>query len=181
MENFRFAITSIIILALIGFALYWAVMTIQSGTEHNTSREIKQLENENADLKKENKKLKDDLVALEQELENLKPKDLEKEQSINIQNNPPVITPEHKAIIDELKELVADNISLKLKSRGTRVGTIQKFLNIYNKTSNKVDNDYGATTQNSVKAFQKDQGLPADGEAGVSTFNKMISWLETQR
>ncbi|MBU0999326.1 peptidoglycan-binding protein [Patescibacteria group bacterium] len=69
---------------------------------------------------------------------------------------------------------------MKLKSRGTRVGTVQNFLNIYNNTSDKVDNDYGTSTQKAVTAFQKDQGLNADGEAGSGTFNKMISWLKKQ-
>ena len=69
---------------------------------------------------------------------------------------------------------------MKLKSTGTRVGTVQNFLNLYNKTSNKIDNDYGASTVASVALFQKAQGLTSDGQAGASTFNKMISWLEKQ-
>ncbi|MDE2031162.1 MAG: peptidoglycan-binding protein [Patescibacteria group bacterium] len=69
---------------------------------------------------------------------------------------------------------------MKLKSTGSRVGTVQNFLNIYNNTSSKVDNDYGASTQKAVMAFQKDQGLSADGQAGSSTFAKMISWLKKQ-
>jgi peptidoglycan hydrolase-like protein with peptidoglycan-binding domain len=69
---------------------------------------------------------------------------------------------------------------MKLSSSGTRVGTVQNFLNLYNKTSNKIDNDYGASTVKSVAAFQKAQGLTADGQAGSSTFSKMISWLKKQ-
>ncbi|MCE9548824.1 peptidoglycan-binding protein [Candidatus Nomurabacteria bacterium] len=69
---------------------------------------------------------------------------------------------------------------MKEKSRGTRVGTVQTFLNIYNGTTKKVDNDYGAGTKADVIKFQKAVGLTADGEAGPSTFAKMIDWLETQ-
>ncbi|PIR68691.1 hypothetical protein COU48_02755 [Candidatus Nomurabacteria bacterium CG10_big_fil_rev_8_21_14_0_10_03_31_7] len=69
---------------------------------------------------------------------------------------------------------------MKLKSIGTRVGTVQNFLNVYNKTSNKIDNSYGASTQKAVASFQKTQGMTADGEAGPSTFSKMIDWLKKQ-
>jgi peptidoglycan hydrolase-like protein with peptidoglycan-binding domain len=67
---------------------------------------------------------------------------------------------------------------MKEKSQGTRVGTIQTFLNIYNNTSKKIDNDYGASTKADIIKFQKNEGLTADGGAGPSTFRKMIDWLK---
>ena len=67
---------------------------------------------------------------------------------------------------------------MKEKSYGTRVGTIQTFLNIYNNTTKKVDNDYGAGTKTDVIKFQKAEKITADGEAGPSTFLKMIDWLK---
>ena len=57
---------------------------------------------------------------------------------------------------------------------------MQNFLNIYNNTSNKIDNDYGANLKKTVTDFQKSEGVTADGEAGASTFNKMIDWLKKQ-
>ena len=81
-------------------------------------------------------------------------------------------------LANELQKLVDKKIVLKLKSSGSAVGTVQKFLNLYNKTSNKVDNDYGLTTVNAVKAFQKSQGLSVTGQCGESTYKKMISWLK---
>ncbi|PIZ53219.1 hypothetical protein COY25_03820 [Candidatus Uhrbacteria bacterium CG_4_10_14_0_2_um_filter_41_7] len=70
---------------------------------------------------------------------------------------------------------------MKAKSSGTIVGVVQEFLNIYNKTSNRIDNDYGPGTQKAVTAFQKAQGITADGEAGPGTFRKMIDWLKKQK
>ncbi|MEJ0002231.1 MAG: peptidoglycan-binding domain-containing protein [bacterium] len=55
---------------------------------------------------------------------------------------------------------------MKAKEADASVGNVQKFLNLYFKTSNKIDNDYGASTQKAVASFQKDQGLKADGFAG---------------
>lgn len=86
----------------------------------------------------------------------------------------------HQDLIDELQELIDDNVLMKKGSRGTRVGTVQKFLNIYNGTDSKVDNDFGGTTENQIKAFQKSEGISADGQAGPGTYKKMIEWLNKQ-
>ncbi len=95
------------------------------------------------------------------------------------QTNPtPVVTGEYGELKSALQKLIDDNVLMKEGSRGTRVGTVQQFLNIYNGTDSKVDNDFGATTSNQVKAFQKAEGLSADGQAGVGTYKKMIEWLD---
>ncbi|MBI2630677.1 peptidoglycan-binding protein [Candidatus Nomurabacteria bacterium] len=69
---------------------------------------------------------------------------------------------------------------MKVGSKGTRVGTIQKFLNLYNKTSKPVDNDYGPGLKADVTAYQKAAGTTADGETGPATYKKMIEWLKKQ-
>jgi len=175
MDKFNFFLFSIVVLVLVGLVGYWAVTTIQSGSEHASAEEIKKLENENEELKKEAQKLKSELGYLTTEVENNK----EKELAIETTGSAPVIANEHQELIDELQKLIDDNVVIKLKSRGTRVGTVQKFLNIYNNTSNRIDNDYGASTQKAVIEFQKAQGLTADGEASKATFSKMIDWLKT--
>ncbi len=86
---------------------------------------------------------------------------------------------EHGALIAALQKLITDNVLMKEGSRGTRVGTVQQFLNVYNKTSGGIDNDYGAGTKTKVAAFQKAVGLTADGQAGPNTYKKMIDWLNS--
>lgn len=86
----------------------------------------------------------------------------------------------HSDLISRLQKLISDKVLMKEGSRGTRVGTVQDFLNVYNKTSGGVDNDYGAGTKTKVAAFQKAQGLTADGQAGPATYQKMIDWLNKQ-
>lgn len=83
---------------------------------------------------------------------------------------------ENAELTDKLQGLITDKIYMKKGSRGTRVGTVQKFLVAYG-VSVKIDNDYGDTTVNGVKKFQTDQKLTADGQAGPSTYQKMIDWL----
>jgi len=87
---------------------------------------------------------------------------------------------QHTALVSALQKLITDNVLMKEGSRGTRVGTVQQFLNVYNKTSGGIDNDYGAGTKTKVAAFQKATGLTADGQAGPATYQKMIDWLNKQ-
>lgn len=177
MEKLKFSLFLIIVLLLIGLLGYWSFTTLESGTEHATGQKIKKLEEENEDLKTEIEKYKSELGVFQSKLE---------EVESNVKNPEPEVKSEvviykYQDLIDELQKLVDGNVSLKQKSSGERVGTIQEFLNIYNKTSNKVDNDYGAGTVEKVKAFQKASGLKADGEAGPNTFRKMIDWLKKQK
>ena len=174
MDKLKFALLSIVVLSLLGIAGYWAVVTIQSGNESVTSQRVKQLEKENGDLAKEVKDLESKLGTLKAGLQT----------QIQINTPSPVVSSptayKNQGLINELQKLIDGNIFLKLGSKGTQVGTVQKFLNIYNNTSSKVDNDYGASTVKVVTAFQKDQGLGADGQAASSTFTKMINWLKKQ-
>lgn len=107
------------------------------------------------------------------------------EEQIKIEEEKIVETPDpvvlkYPSLINEIQKLVDSNIYMKKGSRGTRVGTVQKFLNIYNGTSSKIDNDYGPGMETVIKKFQKDQGLTSDGEAGPNTFRKMVNWLKKE-
>lgn len=90
---------------------------------------------------------------------------------------PKSTNPQHAELVAELQKLVTDGVFMKVGSRGTRVGTIQKFLNIYEGTSKKIDNDYGGGTKTGVSSFQKTAGLSVDGETGPNTYKAMIAWL----
>lgn len=93
-------------------------------------------------------------------------------------DNAPASPGEHADLIAELEELIKDNIHMKVGSRGTRVGTVQKFLNVFQDASAIVDNDFGNGTKANVIEFQTDAGITADGEPGPQTYQAMIDWLE---
>lgn len=184
MDNLKSTLFSFLILAVLGGIGYWAVTTLQSGPEHLDTQEIKELKKENSELKKEIKSLNTQLASLQPKVEDTVT-EVVKEEPKPIEEKPKVESAQptkykNQTLIDELQKLVDGNIFIKLKSQGTRVGTVQKFLNLYNKTSNRIDNDYGTSTQKLVIDFQKDQGLKADGELGPTTFKKMIDWLKKQ-
>ena len=173
MEKLKFALIAIVTLSLLGLLGYWSVRTLQSGTDYKASQKIQQLEQENKDLKTEVANLTAELNIAQSKLK------LE-EPAQNVVKEPEPTVYKYQDLITQLQKLVTNKTVLKLKSKGGAVGTVQKFLNIYNKTSNPVDNDYGAATLAAVKDFQKDEGLSATGEAGSATFNKMIDWLKEQ-
>lgn len=182
MEKLKSILFLIIVLALMALLGYWAVSSMQSGTEYTKNQAIKELREENKNLKKE-------VESLTKELSSFKETEevpvIDSKEELEVQKEDPKdeiqkTSYKYQSLINELQKLIDDNVSMKLKSKGTRVGTVQDFLNIYNKTSNRVDNDYGASTKSRVIAFQKAEGLTADGEAGPSTFVKMIDWLKKQ-
>lgn len=182
MDKLKFGLFSIVVLSLLGLSWYWAVNTIESGAGHKASAELSALQKENAELKSQVSLLTEQLTKLTPEKNDTEITPEPKPATTPTPTPKPTTTTttvnKNQTLINELQKLVDDNVSMKLKSTGTRVGTVQKFLNLYNGTNTKIDNDYGATTVKLVTDFQKDQGLTANGEAGVSTFKKMIEWLK---
>ena len=154
---------------------YWAVRTIEPGDAFVSKQKQIALEEKNQELEKEIRALKNELAALE-------PKEIEEKPTptTTTPTKPATVTYKYQSLINDLQKLVTDKVFMKEGSQGTRVGTLQTFLNIYNKTSKKVDNDYGAGTKVDVTNFQKAEKLTADGEAGPGTFQKMIDWLKKQ-
>ena len=63
--------------------------------------------------------------------------------------------------------------TLKMGSRGTAVSNLQQRLKGLGYSIGKVDGIFGSQTQKAVKAFQKDNGLVADGIAGPKTIAKL--------
>jgi len=174
MNNFKSILFLIIVLVIVIIVGYWAFVTIEPGNV-NIERQRR------TELEETNQKLEEEVQQLKRELQIIKEKEsveeeLEKEK-------PPTISTtslKYQTLIDSLQKLIDDNISMKEKSSGSRVGTVQTFLNTYNNITKKVDNDYGAGTKKDIANFQGAIGLAVDGEAGSSTFLKMIEWLKKQ-
>ena len=65
--------------------------------------------------------------------------------------------------------------SLRPGANGKAVRSLQTRLKALGYYKGTVDGDYGVATQDAVKAFQRANGLTADGIAGSGTFAKMYS------
>lgn len=185
LDNFKFTILTTVVLVFVGFLGYWAFTTLEPGDLHALRQEKQALESKNRELEKEVARLESELgtVAAEKDklAEAVAPKP-EKPATITAEGGTPptAVAYKNQTLINELQKLVTDNVFMKVGSKGTRVGTVQKFLNLYNKTSNKVDNDYGPAMKTAVTTYQKAAGITADGETGPATYKKMIEWLKKQ-
>jgi murein L,D-transpeptidase YcbB/YkuD len=190
LENLKFTLFTVVVLTLLGLFGYWAITTIKSGSEFQASKNLQQLQAKNDDLTKQIAKLTNQLNDAELQLANTNTTPTTTKNTTPVKTSTPATPPntqptksttyKNQSLINELQKLITDKISMKLNSSGTRVGTVQNFLNIYNKTSNKIDNNYGASTLKAVVVFQKSQGLTANGLASSSTFTQMINWLKKQ-
>lgn len=180
MENFKFIIFSTLAVSLLVFLGYWSFTTLEPGAVHVDKQARKTLEKENADLKKEVEDLKDELALLQPKEEAKTDETYLEKTAPENPDSTPIFSSKYQTLINGLQELISNKIIMKRGSRGTRVGVVQEFLNLYNKTSTKVDNDYGASTETSIKNFQKAEGLTVSGQVGISTFQKMIDWLKKQ-
>ena len=65
--------------------------------------------------------------------------------------------------------------TLRKNMRGTDVKTLQLMLNTLGYFAGKVDGIFGNRTRNAVKAFQRHNGLTADGVVGPKTRAKLVS------
>lgn len=177
MEKFKSILIVLIILILTIVAAYWAFATLEPGS-------LSASKQREADLLKENQALRDQVSKLENQLSALQSESQPAPSASgtdqpSVQNQAPA-SYKYQDLIGQLQKLISDKVVMKEKSQGTRVGTVQKFLQTYGNTSIKVDNDYGKGTVSAVAAFQKAEGLSPDGNAGPATFQKMIDWLKKQ-
>jgi murein L,D-transpeptidase YcbB/YkuD len=80
-----------------------------------------------------------------------------------------------------IQGLIDDQVQMKAGSSGTRVGTVQEFLNVYDPAGSVApNNNYGPATTTRTKKFQAEVGVPTSGYAGPKTYAAMLKWLETK-
>lgn len=181
MNEFKYQFVNFILLALLGAGIYWAFTTIDNSIvyEQNLNEtEISSTEEE-SDVDTEalfdnTKNNSDNADGSVQEVASVT-------ETVVSDNNEPTesnLSAEEEALLGKLQGLIDDNIQMKKGSRGTRVGTVQKFLNIYLDKQSGVDNVYGEGTIKRVKEFQSKEGIGADGFAGPNTYKKMIEVLK---
>ncbi len=179
MNEFKYQFVNILLLALLGFGIYWAFSTIDNGIIYDkdlvVDTNIDNKDSSQTDLVFDNTKPK---IPTSQ-IENTVPEKNTPEPSVQGENETPkTLSADEQYLVSKLEGLINDKIQMKKNSHGTRVGTVQKFLNLYLEKQVKVDNQYGSTTIARVKEFQQKEGLSADGFAGINTYKKMIEVLK---
>lgn len=174
MNEFKYQFVNLILLVLLGGSIYWAFTHIDNGVYYDRDAVVAEeseqvLDNEELVLfqNTQTETPTADRFAKQENSEKAEVKQDEKKYS-----------EEETFLLKKLQGLIDDNINMKQGSFGTRVGTVQKFLNLYLDTSKTVDNDYGPGTFADVKKFQKSEGLVVDGLAGPTSYKKMIQIIK---
>ncbi len=170
LENLKANLIVIIFFGIVGFLGYWAVSSLQvdSNEFESVDRNVYPIIENNPEGYKDT----NNSNSVASNTSNADTTTPTVNTSSSSENN--------SGLISELQKLSDDNVLMKKGSRGTRVGTVQKFLNLYNGTNATVDNDFGGTTETQLKDFQRKENLSADGQAGSGTYKKMIEWLNKQ-
>lgn len=170
MNEFKFQLSSALLVVILGLGVFWAFTHLEKGVPTQEDRVIV-MNDEDVSFEDENIPLAPDEIIVEptKPAEEVKPEPTESTKTL---------IAEEKELRDALERLITDNIYMKNGSRGTRVGTVQKFLNYYFETNKTIDNDYGPGTITDVKKFQQQEGIDADGFAGPGTYKKMIEIIE---
>jgi murein L,D-transpeptidase YcbB/YkuD len=170
MNEFKFQLSTIVLVALLAFGAYWAFTNLDTGVRYQRDDIV--ISDPETDSEEE--------VVLQND--NTTDVVVEQEQTDVPDPTPaPSLSEEQQTLLAELEDLIVDDIYMREGSRGTRVGTVQNFLNLYLDTESSVDNQYGPGTRSRVRQFQEQEGLTADGLAGPSTYGAMIDVLESGR
>ena len=78
-----------------------------------------------------------------------------------------------QAIVAETVNAFVEAAVLKVGSKGGEVKEVQRRLQLWGYYKGSVDGVFGASTKNAVIAFQKKNGLTADGVVGQSTYKAL--------
>lgn len=169
MNEFKFQIASVTLVALFAFSAYWSFTNISQGAYYRSSDIVTETES-SVVLDKQDEGEEASIKTNTNTINQTNPSEELVKESVKTNTK-------HVELEEKLQKLVSDDIYMKRGSYGTRVGTVQEFLNLYFSTTKKVDNDYGPGTVEDIKKFQRAEALGADGQAGPATYKKMISLL----
>ena len=178
METFKAYLLILGFIGALGFGGYWAVVSLEDPVKIAENQDIRIVaQTPVSSVVNANVSETIDSEVLGEETSNQEAV-VTTGNSNTTSENQTSTSSQYAGLISRLEGLVADNVLMKGGSRGTRVGTVQEFLNVYNGTNNRVDNDYGPGTETRVREFQRAQNLTADGQTGPNTYRKMIEWLQ---
>lgn len=79
------------------------------------------------------------------------------------------------AIASAAKAVSCELTTLRNGSKGEQVKTLQRLLNAMGYACGNVDGDFGSKTLAAVKAFQKAEGIDADGIVGRDTWSRLLT------
>ena len=180
MENLKFTVTSSIMVFVIAAVGFLAYMALEKGDESGLKQQVRELKAQLVEKQEEVTELERQVALLSVDLEGQQEIVAEQEEAAEQQTESSTETSSgsDSELLTALKSLKSRGVVLEPGDSGSSVGTIQKFLNVYNNTSGGVDNDFGPGTRGKVENFQANEGIGVDGGVGPGTLSAMIKWLE---
>lgn len=173
MNELKYQITQIIFLVLLGLGAYWALTSLDSGVQYSresiveTQEEATPIADEQVNAVNNETVLTVDETPSEESTETEPEPEPEQESSAN------------EDLIAALEELIDDNVTMDSGAGGSRVGTVQEFLDFYFEDRTvSIDNDFGPTTKGLVREFQQAELNGGDGRVGPNTLRAMVEYLE---
>lgn len=165
MNEFKYQFVNIILLALLGFGVYWAFSTIDNGIVYDKDTIV----TDNTETVNE----ESEEVVL---FENTKPsEDSVTENTETLTESPS----KNSDLIARLEALIDAKVIFKKGSDGDGVKTIQSFLDVYFTDKDiTVDGDFGPGTEKLIKEFQTKELNGGDGRFGPNTAKKMVEILK---
>lgn len=175
MNELKYQITQIVFLVLLGLGAYWAFTHLDDGISYTRDEIVTVAQNTDATPDETINVIDNETVLSAGEDTELAPP----VNDIEVVVNPTDSNSGNSDLIDDLQKIVDADIIMKSGSNGTRVGSVQKFLDLYFSDKDVVaDNDFGPGTTRLVKEFQTKELNGGDGRVGPNTLKEMIKWLE---
>ncbi len=164
MNEFKYQFVNIILLALLGFGIYWAFSTIDNGIVYDKDAVVAG----NTEVTTEDP---EEVVLFD----NTKPAEGTETAEEPVEEP----TSNNAEIIAQLEALIDAKVIFKKGSNGEGVKTVQAFLDEYfTEKDITIDGDFGPGTEKLVKEFQTKELNGGDGRFGPNTGKKMVEVLK---
>lgn len=171
MNELKYQITQIIFLILLGLGGYWALTSLDSGVSYTRDQIVEDVQVATVPDEQVNAVNNETILVVDETPSESNPESQPEPEKPTVSD--------HQDLIDSLQKLVDDNVSMDSGANGSRVGTVQKFLEIYfSDRTVSIDNDFGPTTKGLVKEFQQKELNGGDGRVGPNTLKAMIEYLK---
>jgi murein L,D-transpeptidase YcbB/YkuD len=178
MNELKYQITQIVFLVALGLGTYWAFTHIDNGIRYERDEVVTIAQNQ--------ENVPDETITIIDNEINLPASNtptnqpLVPPQNVVIETTPDNNASKNSGLVTELKKIIETGIIMESGSTGSRVATVQEFLDIYFSTRDvTIDSDYGPGTTRLVRDFQTAELSGGDGRVGPNTLRAMVTWLES--
>lgn len=173
MNEFKYQISQIILLVLLGAGGYWAFTHLDSGVTYTRDQVV------DRDAVAITSPIPDGTANI---IDNQVVEGEVSEEAPTPVDSEPSQIPEsgNTELLNDLNGIRDSGVILASGTRNENVEKVQEFLDIYFDSRDiTIDGDYGPGTKNLVLEFQRAELNGGDGRVGPNTLGKMIEVLET--